>query len=223
MSFFRIPNITVATPNQQTIRRLEGEIARGVKDGTLTSAESKKLYRDLDQLKQQMARPVAGGGLFGAVAGMAKQTSVNAAVANLEKNINDQRANGTFDFGKVLKSNIGATAQRIGQLEQLLQRGAQSGALSPKEQGFLRGQLNAIKATFANALKDGKLDAAEEVRINGMQSNLLRDTFVAVVTDRPNPFTQYQSPHQPSNQLLTRAMPEEGSRLNDVVTKAIPE
>lgn len=224
MGFLNIGRAGVSPANQQTISKLEGEIARGVKDGTLTSGESQKLYRDLDQLKQQMARPVATGGLFGGVAGAVKQAHVNAAAANLEKNINSQRANGEVDFAKLRNSNIGATAQRIGQFEQLINLGAQSGKLTPKEQNFLKTQLNAIKETFANAIKgDGKLDAGEEAQLSNMQRDLLRDTFAAVTNnDRRNPFTQYQPPTSGDQTMRTMAMPEEGSRLN-VVTKAIPE
>lgn len=228
MSFFNSVGSALGarvTPEQQqTLDRLKGEIERGVKDGTLTSPESQRLYTELAQLKAQMQAPKASG-WFAGVANAVKAQAVASATARLEQNINAERSNGNVDFAKLMRSNIGIGAQLIQQLGASIQRAAKDGLLSPREQSFLNTKLDALKQTFTNAIKDdGKLDAAEQAQLTGMIWDLAADTFELAA--RGNPFTQYVPPGDPGA-VVTKAIPEEATSVGDggprFVTMAIPE
>ncbi len=202
----------LAPAQKQTLDGLKAEIDRGVKDGTLTSGESQKLYTQLSQLQAQMqVKPQGGWG--GMVANAVNAQKVNAATASLTQNINSLRANGDVDLGKLMNSNIGQVAQQIQQLSANIQQGAANGTLSPKEQFFLNAKLGGLQQAFTNAIKnDGKLDAGEQAQLNGMMRGLAAETFMSSFNhQRPNPFGQYLPPANPNAHLavVTKALPEE--------------
>jgi hypothetical protein len=165
--------------HSETIAKLEGEIARGVKDGTLTSAESKKLYTELAQLRSQLgATSFGGSGLFGNALAAASQSMLSQAEAKLGANIDQARANGDVNGHRLRHSNIGVAAQQINRLEGAIEAKAQSGELSPRETGFLKSQLGALKEAFAKAVgTDGKLDATEQKQLEDMQRQIRSDAF----------------------------------------------
>lgn len=163
----------------QTIAKLEGEIARGVKDGTLTSAESKKLYTELAQLRSQLGTThFGGGGLFGSSLAAVSQSMLSQAEAKLGANIDQARANGDVNGHRLRHSNIGVAAQQIHRLESAIAAKAQSGELSPREAGFLKSQLGALKEAFAKAVgTDGKLDETEQKQLEDLQRQIRSDAF----------------------------------------------
>ena len=185
----------VTPKQQQTLDRLKGEIEIGVKNGTLTSAEAQKLYTEYFQLKAQMEAPKARGGFLSGMINRMNEERTNAAAEQLEKNIKSERTNDSVDFGKLMNSNIGVTAQRIQQLGANIAFGAELGNLSPKEQAFLGAKFEELKQTFLKAVgNDGKLDAGEMRQLKAMMRSLARDTFSAA---RGNLFPEV--PFQPTS------------------------
>jgi len=120
-------NFNIGSPkpiaaHTETIAKLEGEIARGVKDGTLTSAESKKLYTELAQLRTQLAQTnFTGGGFLGGAFSSMSQARLSEAEKKLGTSIDQARANGDVNGHRLRHSNIGVAAQQIQRLEKQLE------------------------------------------------------------------------------------------------------
>ncbi len=165
--------------HEAAITKLEGEIARGVKDGTLTGPESKKLYTELASLKEQFKKTMfQPSGFGGNQAAQLSQLSLSANEAFLSKKIDGERSNGQVDARKFFHSNIGQMGQQIQGLERNINQGTASGALTPKETKFLKTELEALKTAFTNAIKgDGKLDETEQKQLNELKNKLGADAF----------------------------------------------
>lgn len=76
------------------------------------------------------------------------------------------------------------TVQRDINQEQRIDQGLQSGALSTREAAALQREQSRVDRMQAHALKDGRLSAAEQARLNAAQNKVSADIYAAKHNDQ---------------------------------------
>lgn len=141
-------------------------IAQGVKSGELTHKEAKNLKQAEAKLAlQTIKQTLDGGGLT-----EKEKAKLDARQDKLSERIYGQKHDGQEVGGKL--------EQRGENLESRQTAGAESGALTEKEQSHLDARMSNYDAKLAEAQADGKVTKAERKELNRMANRISLATFV---------------------------------------------
>ncbi|MEE9914112.1 MAG: hypothetical protein K4571_20555 [Deltaproteobacteria bacterium] len=154
----------------QRIAQMDQRIDQGMGSGALTRDEGRRLRMELNRVRNDAARMKRDGILT-----LREKDRLNAELDRLQRDIyreardDDRRRNQQIDISDI--------NQRIAEMDQRIDQGMASGALTRDEGRRLRMELNRVRDDAARMKRDGVLTLREKDRLNAELDRLKRDIY----------------------------------------------
>ncbi|NLX52314.1 MAG: hypothetical protein GXY72_09480 [Deltaproteobacteria bacterium] len=174
----RAYNVDISDISQR-IAQMDQRIDQGMRSGALTRDEGRRLRMELNKVRDDAARMKRDGILT-----PREKDRLNAELDRLQRDIYREAKDNDRNRGRQV--DISDISQRIAQMDQRIDQGMRSGALTRDEGRRLRMELNRVRDDAARMKRDGILTPREKDRLNAELDRLQRDIYREAKDDDRN-------------------------------------
>jgi len=152
------------------IAEMNQRIDQGMRSGALTRDEERLLRGELTRVRDDAARMKRDGILT-----QREKDRLNAELDRLKLDIYREARDGDRHRGQQV--DLSDINRRIGEMDQRINQGMRSGALTRDEGRMLRTQLSRVRDDAARMKRDGILTQREKDRLNAELERLKKDIY----------------------------------------------